>query len=125
MRALRPWLVLLGATAFFTTDLANIDLWAPDEPRYAAIAEELRTGRHGAGGLLLLHLNDEPYSQKPPLYFWLAAALGLASGRVDELAARLPSAVEFCPVQPAIKPSTLTAAKRDCILRAINCMAWI
>ncbi len=92
-RALLPWIALLGATIFFTTDLANIDLWAPDEPRYAAIAEELRSGRHGAGGLLLLHLNDEPYSQKPPLYFWLAAALGLATGRVDELAARLPSAL--------------------------------
>ncbi len=83
----------LTALAFFTAGLASIDLWAPDEPRYAAIAEELRSGRHGAAGLVLLHLNDAPYSQKPPLYFWLAAAFGLGPGRVDELAARLPSAL--------------------------------
>ena len=38
-------------------------------------------------------MNGEPYGQKPPLYFWLAAAFGLPFGRVGELAARLPSAV--------------------------------
>lgn len=83
----------LAALLLFTAGLASIDLWAPDEPRYAAIAEELRSGRNGAAGLALLHLEGAPYSQKPPLYFWLAAAFGAASGRVDELAARLPSAL--------------------------------
>lgn len=83
----------VAALILFGAGLANVDLWAPDEPRYAAIAEELRSGRHGAGGLALLHLGDAPYSQKPPLYFWLAAAFGAASGRVDALAARLPSAL--------------------------------
>ena len=29
-------------------------------------------------GLVLLHLNGEPYDQKPPLYFWLAALAGRA-----------------------------------------------
>jgi 4-amino-4-deoxy-L-arabinose transferase-like glycosyltransferase len=42
---------------------------------------------------VLLHLNGEPYEQKPPLYFWLAAAAGEPFGRVTELAARLPSAL--------------------------------
>ena len=94
LRASLTCLALLCAVIFFfTAGLARIDLWAPDEPRYAAIAEELRSGRHGPSGLVLLHLNDEPYSQKPPLYFWLAAAAGLVSGRVDALAARLPSAL--------------------------------
>src|SRR5262249_9773502 len=41
----------------------------------------------------LLHLDGEPYTQKPPLYFWLAAAAGVPRARVDEWAARLPSAV--------------------------------
>ena len=85
--------LVAGATLLYTLGLAGIDLWAPDEPRYAAIAEELRSGRHGWTGAALLHLNGEPYSQKPPLYFWLAAAFGLPFGRVGELAARLPSAV--------------------------------
>lgn len=72
----------LGATGF----------WAPDEPRYGHVAEEVRAGRHGAAGWLLLHLNGEPYTQKPPLYFWLAALAGTPGGRVSEAAARLPSA---------------------------------
>ena len=43
--------------------------------------------------MILLHLNGEPYDQKPPLYFWLAALAGAPGGRVSELAARLPSAL--------------------------------
>lgn len=85
--------VALAAALLYLPGLSTLDLWAPDEPRYAAIAEELRSGRHGAAGLVLLHLNDQPYDQKPPLYFWLAALIGLVPGRVDELAARLPSAL--------------------------------
>jgi len=42
---------------------------------------------------VLLHVNGEPYTQKPPLYFWLAAAAGAPGGRVTEAAARLPSAL--------------------------------
>lgn len=42
---------------------------------------------------MLLHVNGEPYTQKPPLYFWLAAAAGAPGGRVTEAAARLPSAL--------------------------------
>ena len=85
-------LVLLGAIALFGSRLGSYDLWLPDEPRYAEIAEELRSLAHGAAGLVLLHLNGAPYSQKPPLYFWLAAAAGTPRGNVDEWAARLPSA---------------------------------
>lgn len=85
--------VLAGALAMFLTRLGSTDLWAPDEPRYAAVAEELRSGEHGARGLLLLHLNGAPYTQKPPLYFWLAGLAGAPGGRVSEWAARLPSAL--------------------------------
>ncbi len=88
------WLGLIGATAvLYGVGLGTLDLWAPDEPRYAAIAEQLRSGRHGPSGGILLHLNDAPYSQKPPLYFWLAAAIGRPLGHVTEWAARLPSAL--------------------------------
>lgn len=74
-------------------DLGGLDLWAPDEPRYGQVAEELRRMDHGAGDLVLLRLGGEPYTQKPPLYFWLAAAAGALRGGVDEWAARMPSAV--------------------------------
>lgn len=85
--------IFAGAALLFMVGLGGIDLWAPDEPRSGAIAEALRSGRHGPSGLILLHHNDVPYTQKPPLYFWLAAGFGSAFGRVDEWAARLPSAL--------------------------------
>jgi 4-amino-4-deoxy-L-arabinose transferase-like glycosyltransferase len=85
--------VLAAAAVLLLTGLGATDLWAPDEPRYAAVAEELRSFRHGASGLALLHLNDAAYTQKPPLYFWAAALLGAPGGRVTEAAARLPSAL--------------------------------
>jgi hypothetical protein len=70
---------------------------APDEPRIAQVAEELRAGVASSAraprDLVLLHLHGEVYTQKPPLYYWLSAALGAPGGRVTEWAARLPSAV--------------------------------
>ncbi len=85
--------MVVGAAVLFLTRLGATDLWAPDEPRYGQIAAELHSMRHGPGGLVLLHLNGEPYTQKPPLYYWLAALAGTAAGGVTELAARLPSAL--------------------------------
>jgi 4-amino-4-deoxy-L-arabinose transferase-like glycosyltransferase len=82
----------LAIVLLYGLRLGQLDLWAPDEPRYGAIAEELRSLRHGPAGLVLLRLNDVPYTQKPPLYFWLAALAGSPAGHVGELAARLPSA---------------------------------
>lgn len=85
--------LILGVCLLYGAGLGRIDLWAPDEPRYGAIAEELRSWRHGASGLVLLHLNDSPYTQKPPLYFWLAAMFGAPFEHVGEAAARAPSAI--------------------------------
>jgi len=86
-------LVLVAATLLVFVRLGATDLWPPDEPRYALIAEELRTMDHGPKGLVLLHLHGAPYTQKPPLFYWLAAAAGAPLGRVTEFAARLPSAL--------------------------------
>jgi len=86
-------LVLGTAAVLLLAGLGGLDADAPDEPRALQIAEELRSGEHGAAGLVVLHLNGEVYTQKPPLYYWLAAAAGVPAGRVSELAARLPSAL--------------------------------
>jgi 4-amino-4-deoxy-L-arabinose transferase-like glycosyltransferase len=85
--------VLVAAALLFHIGLGRIDLWAPDEPRFALVAEELRSMRHGTVGLAVLHLNGEVYTQKPPLYYWAAAALGSLTGHTSELAARLPSSL--------------------------------
>lgn len=88
----RTFAVVAVAALLLLSGLGSIDLWAPDEPRYAEIAEELRRQPNGPLDLVVLRLNGEVYTQKPPLYYWLAAAVGAARGRVDEVAARLPSA---------------------------------
>lgn len=85
--------LLAAAALLYGARLGATGFWAPDEPRYGHVAEEVRAGRHGPVGWILLHLNGEPYTQKPPLYFWLAAAAGAPGGRVGEAAARLPSAL--------------------------------
>ena len=91
-----PWLragLVLTAAVFLLLGLGWLDASAPDEPRYTQVAEEVRAMPNGPGDWVLLHLNGEPYDQKPPFYFWLAALGGMPTGRVSELAARLPSAV--------------------------------
>jgi 4-amino-4-deoxy-L-arabinose transferase-like glycosyltransferase len=86
-------LLLAGAAVLLFARLGATGLWAPDEPRYGHVAETVRSMEFGAPGLVLLHLNGEAYTQKPPLYYWLAAAAGAPFGKVTETAARLPSAL--------------------------------
>ena len=83
----------LGVAALYLLGLGATDLWAPDEPRYAHVTDEIVTGGHGTAGLIVMHVDGEPYSEKPPLYFWLAAVASAPAGRVTEMSARLPSAL--------------------------------
>lgn len=85
--------LMVAAAVLLLAGLGRIDAWAPDEPRYLHVAEGVRALENGPADLVLLRLNGEPYTQKPPLYFWLAALGGAPSGRVGEVAARLPSAL--------------------------------
>ena len=85
--------VLVAGAALLFVGLGDRDFWRPDEPRYGAIAEEMRSFVHGWRGLVLLHQHGEAYTQKPPLFFWLASLAGAPGGRVTEAAARLPSAL--------------------------------
>lgn len=85
--------MLASAAALLLVGLGWLDADAPDEPRALQVAEELRSFEHGPRGLVVMHLNGEVYTQKPPLYYWLAALAGAPGGRVTELAARLPSAL--------------------------------
>lgn len=64
------------------------DLWGPDESRYVQIAKEILSSNHW----FLLTVHDEPYAQKPPLPFWMfAAMLKLSGGKVCPWTVRLPS----------------------------------
>lgn len=68
--------------------LLSRDLWNPDEPRYMEVTCEMVE----SGSYLIPQLNGLTYSEKPPLFFWLAGGLwkcglGYNSGRVVSLIA--------------------------------------
>ena len=69
--------------------LNNIDLWAPDEPRYAQVAREMAQGEE----YILLRVNGEKYADKPPLYFWLVILCSKITGGINEVSVRMPSAL--------------------------------
>jgi len=78
-------LVLALLSAAFVFDHA---LWTPDEPRDAEIARETGLG-------LIPMLDQEPFLEKPPLYYWTVAASYSAFG-VSAWASRIPSILFGC-----------------------------
>jgi len=82
-------LVVPLALLLFSLDLGGRDLWAPDEPRTGEVVREILL----TGSWVVLHDNGLPYVEKPPLYFWIAAALARAAGEVTELTVRLPASL--------------------------------
>jgi 4-amino-4-deoxy-L-arabinose transferase-like glycosyltransferase len=61
------WLLLAGWAAFSVASIWLRPLWPVDETRYAGVAWEMWL----RGDFLVPHLNGAPYSDKPPLLFWL------------------------------------------------------
>lgn len=64
-------LLFLAGAAFFLPALASRDLWQPLETRYATVGREMAE----TGDWLIPRINGEPYQDKPPLFFWISAAL--------------------------------------------------
>lgn len=84
----RCLLILVAAWMLLATSgLGRRDLWDPDEPRTAQITLGLTQG----ASLAVPEANGRPWLEKPPLYYWLAAMMSQARGRVDEVAVRLPA----------------------------------
>jgi 4-amino-4-deoxy-L-arabinose transferase-like glycosyltransferase len=80
-----PQVALLAALWLLTAALAR-PLHLPDEGRYAGIAWEMLHSHHW----LIPRLDNLPYFDKPPLFYWLSAA-AMALFGTNEFAARLPS----------------------------------
>ncbi len=81
------WLaVALGMIIFFSFQLGRYPLLDPDEPRYAASAEEmLHTGNWNN-----IFFNGKVRWDKPPVFYWLiASAVGILGS--EEWVIRLPS----------------------------------
>jgi 4-amino-4-deoxy-L-arabinose transferase-like glycosyltransferase len=84
----RPLFLTIIAICFclYLVNLGARDFWAPDEGDFAQIASELATNH------LVPHLNNKPYGEKPPLFYYVT----LASEKVlfwatNETSARVPS----------------------------------
>lgn len=79
-------LVLALAAALLLFRLGAVPLVGPDEPRYARVAVEM----HRSGDPVTPTLQEDPWLEKPPLYYWLAGMAFSLLGET-ETAARLPS----------------------------------
>jgi 4-amino-4-deoxy-L-arabinose transferase-like glycosyltransferase len=111
--------LLAAAAVLLLLRLGAIGVWAPDEPVYTEMAEEVRSFEHGPTGLVLLYLDGKPTDQKPPLYFWAGALFGAPGGHVTETAARLPSALAGIGcVWLVLQIGTLLLSRRTALLGA-------
>ena len=84
------WAILIVATLYacYFSHLGAIGFVGPDEPRYAWIARAMAE----TGDWVTPRLYGQPWFEKPPLYYWGAAASFKVFG-VSEAAARSPSAI--------------------------------
>ncbi len=88
-RALPGWILLVLLCApIFLYRLGGPALGDPDEGRNAEVAREMLV----TGDFITPRINDARYLDKPPAYFWVVAA-SLRTIGVNELGARLPSAL--------------------------------
>src|SRR6186713_711146 len=85
---LSPWMPVLAAWALLALlPLALRPLLPVDETRYATVGWEMWR----RGDLLVPHLNGVPYSDKPPLLFWLIQAGWRIFGAVEAWPRLLPA----------------------------------
>src|SRR3954454_11683901 len=83
------WLILpLLWAAAYLPQLGARDLRL-EEGRRAQPAREMLA----AGNWITPKIYGETYLNKPPLFFWVSAAIGKLQGGVDELSIRLPSVI--------------------------------
>ncbi|MDD3846175.1 MAG: glycosyltransferase family 39 protein [Syntrophorhabdaceae bacterium] len=61
-------LILVASALLFLTNIGSRDFWAPDEGDFAQIVRELDRD------LVVPHLNNEAYGEKPPLFYYAVFA---------------------------------------------------
>jgi 4-amino-4-deoxy-L-arabinose transferase-like glycosyltransferase len=78
------FIIFVLIAAVFLVILGRLDLWDPDEPRYAEAAREMIE----SGDYLTPHFNYKVRFDKPPLFYWLIVIAYRFFG-VSEFSARL------------------------------------
>lgn len=80
------WVIL--AALFFISFLGNVHLFDWDEINFAEIAREMVvSGKFGEP-----QINFQPFTEKPPLFFWIQA-ISMKIFGINEFSARFPNAV--------------------------------
>lgn len=82
------WIVALWGAILFIPFLGAVHLFDWDEINFAESAREMLV----SGNYQQVQINFEPFTEKPPLFFWLQA-LSMKIFGVNEFAARLPNAM--------------------------------
>lgn len=86
---MKPRLIIaLLAAVFFIPFLGNAHLFDWDEINFAELSREMVI----LGDYLNVHINYQPFWEKPPLFFWLQSASMRIFG-MNEFAARFPNAI--------------------------------
>ena len=81
--------LLSAAAIVYAVPIGRRPIWNQDEARMILLAED--TLRHGLR--LPARVRDEPYLNKPPLFFWSVALAALPVGRASDRNAPIPSVV--------------------------------
>jgi 4-amino-4-deoxy-L-arabinose transferase-like glycosyltransferase len=80
--------IALAIASLYLHNVDAVGVLGPDEPRYAAIGRAMALSHD----FVTPQLWGQPWFEKPPLLYWLAAA-GTASGLNMDLAGRIPVAL--------------------------------
>jgi len=80
--------LILLCSFLYLYNIGARDFWAPDEGDFAQIVKELDNN------YIVLHLNNTPYGEKPPLFYYMAKLSSrIFSSLKDEISLRIPSAI--------------------------------
>jgi 4-amino-4-deoxy-L-arabinose transferase-like glycosyltransferase len=93
LRGGRPaaWLlgVLVLSAIVITVPAGRRPFWSSDEARYALLGQDVLE----RGQWLVAQLRDQPYLNKPQLFFWTVAVVSMPFGRVSEATAAIPPVI--------------------------------
>jgi len=74
-----PALAVALVASLFVVGIADHEPWTPDEPRETQMARDMVAG----SSRIVPQLSGEPFVEKPPLYYWISAALMWAADGIN------------------------------------------
>ena len=81
------WVLLAGSLLVFFAGIWSVPLLTHNEGRRLVVLQEMLAGRNW----LIPTMNGQVYLEKPPLFYWIGATMGLLFNSSAEWVMRLPS----------------------------------